>query len=107
MNCVICFSAKKYKCKQCNVPYCSVPCYKKHTQSCDGKIKEEVKKEPSIVEDPVVKTDYVSDEELRLSHAQLERLSQSTRIKNILKEPILREKLIAIDNSKQRMTTVQ
>jgi len=54
-----------------------------------------------------VKTDYVSDEELRLSYAQLERLSQSSRIKNILKDPLLREKLIAIDNSKQRMTSVQ
>jgi len=31
MNCVICSSSKKYKCKQCNVPYCSVSCYKKHT----------------------------------------------------------------------------
>lgn len=92
MNCVVCSSAKKYKCSKCAHPYCSVQCYRLHTADCKGKLFREVKREHNLapLEDPVVKTDYVSDEELRLSQAKLQKLAKSTRVKTLLRDVSLR-----------------
>uniref|UniRef100_A0A4X2KVY7 HIT-type domain-containing protein n=1 Tax=Vombatus ursinus TaxID=29139 RepID=A0A4X2KVY7_VOMUR len=32
--CSVCEEVPKYRCPACRVPYCSVPCYKKHKEQC-------------------------------------------------------------------------
>ncbi|XP_072503045.1 zinc finger HIT domain-containing protein 3 isoform X2 [Notamacropus eugenii] len=35
--CAVCEEVPKYRCPSCRVPYCSVPCYKKHKEQCISK----------------------------------------------------------------------
>ena len=36
MNCFNCKAPKRYKCKTCRIPYCSITCYKEHQGKCQG-----------------------------------------------------------------------
>ena len=108
MNCVVCQGKHKYKCSKCRAPYCSVTCCQTHNQHCLG-----MAPAPAVApvaqqqeEDIIVKTDYLSDEELRIPADKLLRLKMDIRVRTMLKNPALRERLVSIDNSKQRMTEV-
>lgn len=108
MNCVVCPMAKKYKCSKCRAPYCSSICFQSHQPHCPGHILDKPTVNNIIVEDETIfKTDYLSDEELRIPQEKLLKLKSDERIRAMLRNESFREKLLMIDNCKQRMTTVQ
>lgn len=103
----MCRGNHKYKCSKCRSPYCSIPCYKTHQQSCAGAFEPPKLVPTTPLEDQhIVKTDYLSDEELRIPQSQLSKLAKDEKLRQLLADGALREKLVMIDNSKQRMTEV-
>lgn len=72
MSCFVCAKQpEKYKCPKCRIKYCSVPCYKIHSEHC----KTVVVEQEEVVSKPKT-TDKVQNEEedLQLSAKQLELL---------------------------------
>ena len=87
MNCCICSSTKKYKCRECLAPYCSIPCFKTHQAICSRQKPERRDiNSLNIDEEPIVKTDYVPDEQLRIPQAKLERLRSDPRLRELLRD---------------------
>lgn len=77
MNCVVCHNNKKYKCSKCRDPYCSITCYQEHQKVCQGTPPIAIEVEQTKIDDePIVKTDYLSDEELRIPMSKLEKLGK-------------------------------
>ncbi|XP_056672446.1 zinc finger HIT domain-containing protein 3 [Monodelphis domestica] len=65
--CGVCEEEPKYRCPACRVPYCSVPCYKKHKEQC-------ISKPPPVMKNGdlgnhFVKTKFLEDKEFPGGHA--------------------------------------
>ncbi|KAI5680013.1 hypothetical protein M9H77_01240 [Catharanthus roseus] len=116
-TCKVCDNAQsKYKCPSCLIPYCSLPCYKKHKEvPC-------VKPEPASREQlqvPCVKPESSSKEQLPvaappaeqekvfyfdepsevLQHYQLESVASTSEIREALKDEGLKKLIYNIDSS--------
>ncbi|KAG0210918.1 hypothetical protein BGX28_008755 [Mortierella sp. GBA30] len=93
-------SESKYKCPVCTLPYCSLVCYKKHKETpCE---KSAPIPEPETIPVPPVKPvpDYLAEESVALlSDEQLGRISQSTKVKELLDNEGLRKLMKMIDSS--------
>ncbi|XP_059573346.1 zinc finger HIT domain-containing protein 3 isoform X2 [Alligator mississippiensis] len=76
----------KYRCPRCREPYCSVPCCRQH------------KGNSWSVED--ILTD--SDEQDRVPLQKLKRLGESEELKDLLRNPHLRQLLVAVDQAEER-----
>ncbi|KAF9166155.1 hypothetical protein DFQ26_008561 [Actinomortierella ambigua] len=93
--CIVCQTNEfKYKC-----PTCSLACYKIHKESpCEKPAPEP----ESVINVPPVKPvpDYLAEEPVTLlSHEQLERIEQSTKVKEMLQHEGLRKLIHMIDSS--------
>ncbi|KAF9546866.1 hypothetical protein EC957_009318 [Mortierella hygrophila] len=98
--CFVCNTHEsKYKCPTCTQPYCSLVCYKKHKEiPCE---KPAPIPEPEITVPPVEPVpDYLKEESVALlKQEQLDRISQSGAIKDMLKNESLRRLIKLIDSS--------
>ncbi|KAI8602436.1 zinc finger HIT domain-containing protein 3 [Dissophora ornata] len=90
----------KYKCPTCTLPYCSLVCYKKHKETpCE---KPAPIPEPETIPVPPVKQvpDYLVEEPVALlNDEQLDMISQSSAIQEMLKNDGLRRLVRMIDSS--------
>ncbi|KAK1267280.1 hypothetical protein QJS04_geneDACA000131 [Acorus gramineus] len=98
-KCEVCRDAdSKYKCPSCLLPYCSIPCFKKHKEiPCT--------KPPSPQSNPAPishnGTSYQIDEDnCVLKRSQLESIAASNEIRDALRNDELRKSILKIDSSK-------
>ena len=68
---------------------------------------ETVRHEEDELQDELIKTDYIEDESLRLTPAQLQAIEESAEIKKLLEDPSVRQKVENIDNSRMRLHMLQ
>ncbi|KAL4605995.1 uncharacterized protein LOC142610861 [Castanea sativa] len=99
-KCEVCNEAlSKYKCPSCLVPYCSLPCFKKHKEiPCAKPVSSEEKPTPvpeSLVERPLI----VEKPGDVLQKLQLEAIASSSEIRDALKDGNLQKIIDNIDGS--------
>ncbi|KAM3689636.1 hypothetical protein ACB094_09G060800 [Castanea mollissima] len=99
-KCEVCNEAlSKYKCPSCLVPYCSLPCFKKHKEiPCAKPVSSEEKPTPvpeSLVERPLT----VEKPGDVLQKLQLEAIASSSEIRDALKDGNLQKLIDNIDGS--------
>ena len=112
-TCIICTKEKSsYKCPQCLFRYCSLACCKSHKLICTQTLLSSNSKaaiattssssQPTI-ESSIVK-DEIKDESTAhlLSPSQLEILSKSSYINDMLKSPPLCKHLLEVDKARDR-----
>lgn len=94
---------KKYKCKICEVPYCSLPCYKIHQESpCVPRINDQPANDlRKSAREPLFATADTVDPE------KLEQLRNSEALKNLLYNPHLRKLLEEIDSAPNGMKAIR
>ncbi|XP_060588495.1 zinc finger HIT domain-containing protein 3-like [Ruditapes philippinarum] len=103
--CEICKEVEhKYRCPQCKIVYCSLPCYKTHKEGCN---KKEVKEEQTKIEDltetsETLVPEFMLDDdqsEDRVSIEQLQCLENSEKLKDMLSNPHLRQLMTSLVHS--------
>ncbi|KAK1289759.1 hypothetical protein QJS10_CPB18g01839 [Acorus calamus] len=98
-KCEVCGDAdSKYKCPSCLLPYCSIPCFKKHKEIPCMKPPS-----PQSIPAPISHngTSYQIDEEnCVLKRSQLESIAASNEIRDALRNDELRKSILKIDSSK-------
>ncbi|KAJ1185610.1 hypothetical protein NDU88_002400 [Pleurodeles waltl] len=115
--CVCAEQAPKYRCPGCRLRYCSVPCCKKHKETCVPKSKpvaEAAFPEISSVfrdytlserEDDGVYTEGIlceDDESDKVPLEKLKRLGESKEMKDLLLNPHLAQLLVTIDKAEEK-----
>ena len=68
MECTICNSSNpKYKCPKCEIPYCSIPCFRKHRPDGEYKCKKEKAKLPDfkVLDNCIELKNMLQDEHLQ------------------------------------------
>ncbi|XP_038109409.1 zinc finger HIT domain-containing protein 3 [Culex quinquefasciatus] len=107
LKCAICNeNQKKYKCKTCEVPYCSLACYKSHQETpCEA---------PPKTDSPLIQEDrnqpqrtYLYTTVDTVDPAMLEQLRHSDPLKDLLYNPHLRRLLQEIDAAPDAMKAVR
>lgn len=107
--CVVCLEKPKYRCPSCRVPYCSVTCFRTHKEKCNPNAYPAERKTRSAV--PAIKSvgteddgeDAIADflnsdeEEDRVSLQNLKNLEESAALKDLLRNPHLRQLLVSLD----------
>ncbi|XP_065765025.1 zinc finger HIT domain-containing protein 3 isoform X3 [Muntiacus reevesi] len=92
--CVVCLEKPKYRCPACRVPYCSLPCFRKHKEQCKpatGPVEKKIRsaltaKTKKPVENEDDDDDSVADflnsdeEEDRVSLQNLKNLGKTTGV---------------------------
>jgi len=96
--CQVCnTNASRYKCPKCTIIYCSLPCFKIHKQeSCllsPEQTIQEVRKYPPPSESSLTDTD---NHDL-VEYSALKVLSDSEKMRDMLKNPYLRDLLTNLD----------
>uniref|UniRef100_A0AAA9RVA0 Zinc finger HIT domain-containing protein 3 n=1 Tax=Bos taurus TaxID=9913 RepID=A0AAA9RVA0_BOVIN len=127
--CVVCLEKPKYRCPACRVPYCSLPCFRKHkgkapffvdrnlclSEQCrpaagpvekkirsalTAKTKKPVENEGSLDDDDSVADFLNSDEEEdRVSLQNLKNLGESAALRSLLLNPHLRQLMVDLDQA--------
>ena len=97
-KCQVCNTvASRYKCPKCTITYCSLPCFKIHKQdSClqsPKKIIQEIRKYPP----PSESNHSDADNHNLVEISALKVLSDSEKMREILKNPYLRDMLENLD----------
>ncbi|XP_036610566.1 zinc finger HIT domain-containing protein 3 [Trichosurus vulpecula] len=118
--CTVCEEVPKYRCPACRVPYCSVPCYKKHKEKCISKPSAVVKSgdsDPHLMKTKILKdkgndwsvADILDsdDEKDRVSIRKLKDLGDSKELRNLLTNPHLRQLLVSIDQAEDKETLMK
>ncbi|XP_020847467.1 zinc finger HIT domain-containing protein 3 [Phascolarctos cinereus] len=116
--CSECEEVPKYRCPACRVPYCSVPCYKKHKEQCKPshvvkngdsdthfvktKISEDKGSDWSVAD--ILDSD---DEKDRVSVGKLKDLGDCKELRNLLTNPHLRQLLVSIDQAEDKETLMK
>uniref|UniRef100_A0A1Q3F5C2 Zinc finger HIT domain-containing protein 3 n=1 Tax=Culex tarsalis TaxID=7177 RepID=A0A1Q3F5C2_CULTA len=105
-KCAICNeNQKKYKCKTCKVPYCSLTCYKTHQETpCEAPPKTD---HPKIQEDRQPQKTFLYTTVDTVDPDKLEQLRHSDPLKNLLYNPHLRRLLQEIDSAPDAMKAVR
>nr|XP_029732640.1 zinc finger HIT domain-containing protein 3-like [Aedes albopictus] len=93
---------KKYKCKTCEIPYCSLQCYKKHQETpCEPISDQSTSDHHKPSKEPLFATVDTVDPE------KLEQLGHSESFKDLLYNPHLRKLLQEIDSAQNGMKAVR
>lgn len=110
--CEICLQAEsKYRCPRCRASYCSVACYKTHKDGdqCDAFLAARAKEDDKKVCSPVGifaqtadQTLPSEDEGYRVSPDQIDRMVESKRLQELLRDPRIREVVELIDAAQDR-----
>ncbi|KAI4533002.1 hypothetical protein MG293_016021 [Ovis ammon polii] len=111
--CVVCLEKPKYRCPACRVPYCSLPCFRKHKEQCKpaaGPVEKKIRsaliaKTQKPVENEDDGDDSVADflnsdeEEDRVSLQNLKNLGESAALRSLLLNPHLRRLMVDLDQA--------
>ncbi|KAI4555845.1 zinc finger HIT domain-containing protein 3 [Ovis canadensis] len=111
--CVVCLEKPKYRCPACRVPYCSLPCFRKHKEQCKpaaGPVEKKIRsaliaKTEKPVENEDDDDDSVADflnsdeEEDRVSLQNLKNLGESAALRSLLLNPHLRRLMVDLDQA--------
>lgn len=111
--CVVCLEKPKYRCPACRVPYCSLPCFRKHKEQCKpaaGPVEKKIRsaliaKTQKPVENEDDDDDSVADflnsdeEEDRVSLQNLKNLGESAALRSLLLNPHLRRLMVDLDQA--------
>ncbi|XP_058105421.1 uncharacterized protein LOC131248919 isoform X1 [Magnolia sinica] len=97
-QCEVCKEAQsKYKCPSCLIPYCSLPCFKKHKEiPCAKPVSVEAKPPLILLRE---RSYEVGEQSWMLQKAQLESVATSNEIRDALKDEELRKLICKIDCS--------
>ena len=111
--CEVCKQAEsKYKCPQCRIPYCCVSCYKQHKESPG--VCEQLKAASQAVSKPLneelnenerqdARGAFEEDEEgYRIREEQIDRMVESKRLQEWLRDPRIREIIELVDGAEDR-----
>ena len=110
-KCGICNEADgRYKCPQCRTAYCSVTCFKSHKGSAAcAEAREALLRQREAAEagqSPLLQGlgsgDGKEDEGYRVTPDQLDRMVESKRLQEWLRDPMLREVIELVDASGDR-----
>ena len=110
-SCFVCGSAEsKYKCPKCRSGYCSVSCYKAHKDSAAcaearQALSSEKKGEESAAALLLRKLGERPDEGeegYRITPEQLDLMVESKRLRDLLRDPRLREVIELVDGAEDR-----
>ncbi|XP_055706483.1 zinc finger HIT domain-containing protein 3 [Phlebotomus papatasi] len=94
-NCIVCEeNPGKYKCSTCEIPYCSVGCWKVH-QEMPCEKSEKLDGNEKIPERRTI----LFPTEDTIPEERLEMLKSSEELKNLLKNPHLRKLLMDLDSA--------
>ncbi|XP_040113632.1 zinc finger HIT domain-containing protein 3-like [Oryx dammah] len=107
--CVVCLEKPKYRCPACRVPYCSLPCFRKHKERCKpatGPVEKQIRsaltaKTKKPVENEDDDDDSVADflnsdeEEDRVSLQNLKNVA----LRSLLLSPHLRQLMVDLDQA--------
>ncbi|RUS25448.1 zinc finger HIT domain-containing protein 3-like protein [Jimgerdemannia flammicorona] len=96
-NCRVCEqNPSKYKCPNCTLPYCSLPCYKKHKETpCEKPVPSA--QVPGKTKYSAASTAADEDSETALRDEQLRKLATSDKLRDFLRYPQIRALIAEID----------
>ncbi|XP_068834567.1 zinc finger HIT domain-containing protein 3 isoform X2 [Capricornis sumatraensis] len=111
--CVVCLEKPKYRCPSCRVPYCSLPCFRRHKEQCKpaaGPVEKKIRSAlTAITQKPVENEDDDDDsvadfldsdeEEDRVSLQNLKNLGESAALRSLLLNPHLRRLMVDLDQA--------
>lgn len=111
--CVVCLEKPKYRCPACRVPYCSLPCFRKHKEQCKpatGPVEKKTRSAlTAVTQKPVENEDDDDDsvadflnsdeEEDRVSLQTLKNLGESAALRSLLLNPHLRRLMVDLDQA--------
>ncbi|XDB60666.1 PREDICTED: zinc finger HIT domain-containing protein 3 [Capra hircus] len=111
--CVVCLEKPKYRCPACRVPYCSLPCFRKHKEQCKpatGPVEKKIRSAlTAVTQKPVENEDDDDDsvadflnsdeEEDRVSLQTLKNLGESAALRSLLLNPHLRRLMVDLDQA--------
>ncbi|XP_052513909.1 zinc finger HIT domain-containing protein 3 [Budorcas taxicolor] len=111
--CVVCLEKPKYRCPACRVPYCSLPCFRKHKEQCKpaaGPVEKKIRSAlTAVTQKPVENEDDDDDsvadflnsdeEEDRVSLQNLKNLGESAALRSLLLNPHLRRLMVDLDQA--------
>ncbi|XP_017474111.1 PREDICTED: zinc finger HIT domain-containing protein 3 isoform X1 [Rhagoletis zephyria] len=97
MLCISCQTpTKKYKCSKCLVRYCSLPCYKKHQDTCVSKQSLNIETcEVYSINEPTLHEPFGTED--TVPRSKLELLKHCETLHNLLYNSHLRNLLTEID----------
>ncbi|XP_055386769.1 zinc finger HIT domain-containing protein 3 [Condylostylus longicornis] len=97
MLCIVCRNeTNKYKCPKCFEYYCSVGCYKSHTESNNCKVKESKSTEENV-DNPRIILPFTTEDTVDI--ALLKKLEKSDELRKLLENPHLRNYLLEVDRA--------
>ncbi|XP_026278634.1 zinc finger HIT domain-containing protein 3 [Frankliniella occidentalis] len=103
MSCNICNDgASKYKCPSCRIPYCSIPCWKKHKNDGCGDEVVTITTAASLNNAAIPdaqKPKYIFPTEDTVPPEKLQLLRDNMQLRNILSNPHVRTILSSLDNA--------
>ncbi|KAI9477284.1 hypothetical protein LPJ78_004324 [Coemansia sp. RSA 989] len=95
--CAVCNnSAPKYKCPTCKIEYCSAKCFKDHKSMCVPPV-QSTQQKPS--NDVTVSKEDEEEEEHRLKEADLQKLTKSKRVQQMLAYPEIRALMETVNSN--------
>ncbi|KAJ1071856.1 hypothetical protein K5549_002148 [Capra hircus] len=120
--CVVCLEKPKYRCPACRVPYCSLPCFRKHKEQCKpatGPVEKKIRSAlTAVTQKPVENEDRAGaivsrdddddsvadflnsdEEEDRVSLQTLKNLGESAALRSLLLNPHLRRLMVDLDQA--------
>ncbi|KAM7231525.1 hypothetical protein CapIbe_016286 [Capra ibex] len=111
--CVVCLEKPKYRCPACRMPYCSLPCFRKHKEQCKpatGPVEKKIRSAlTAVTQKPVENEDDDDDsvadflnsdeEEDRVSLQTLKNLGESAALRSLLLNPHLRRLMVDLDQA--------
>lgn len=100
-TCKVCDNAQsKYKCPNCLIPYCSLPCFRKHKEVPCAKPEPSLQQQlPAAPLTELEKVCYVDEPSDVLQQFQLESIASSTEIREALNHEELKKLIYNIDCS--------
>ncbi|KAK3919692.1 Zinc finger HIT domain-containing protein 3 [Frankliniella fusca] len=103
MSCNICNDgSSKYKCPSCRIPYCSIPCWKKHkSDGCGNEVVSSTSSSNScyqVIPD-AQKPTYIFPTDDTVPPEKLRLLSENVQLKEILSNPHVRTILSSLDKA--------
>lgn len=109
--CLVCNKSEaKYKCPTCKLRYCSVPCCKSHRMNSDNCIpntSDTSRRHMELISNVEISTNSTEQHELQLNATQIQKLSSSLYIKDMIQSKRLREDLIKIDSGNDRLNILR
>ncbi|XP_062381115.1 zinc finger HIT domain-containing protein 3 [Sardina pilchardus] len=103
----------KYRCPTCLVRYCSLNCFKTHKDSCEPVKRKESKRDQNqphtAAREPWTPDDLLDEDDRSdmVSADILQKLGESEDLKDLLRNPHLRQLLVAVDTAGSKVDVMK